>query len=145
MKKILLLGIGALAIAILSACSLNDFSTGTSTSSSSIASNQTATSSKAISPEFENALNEAKSLVGGDGISKGELYEQLIADKYTSGAAQYAVDNVGADWYAQALKRTNYYSGSVTLGYPAFYDKLIFEKFTPEQALYAIKNLQLRR
>lgn len=81
-------------------------------------------------------------------MSKAGIYNQLTSeygDKFTPEAAQYAIDNVQADWNKNALKKAKTYQDTMAMSPSAIYDQLISEygeKFTPEQAQYAIDNLQ---
>ena len=60
-------------------------------------------------------------------------------------AAQYAIDNVKADWNANALASAENYSDTMHMSKQGIYDQLTSEygeKFTPEEAQYAIDNIQ---
>jgi len=80
-------------------------------------------------------------------MSKAGIYDQLTSeygDKYSPEAAQYAVDNVKADWKANALESAKNYQDLMNMSPAAIYDQLISEygdKFTPEEAQYAVDNL----
>ena len=81
-------------------------------------------------------------------MSKAGLYEQLTSEygeKFTAEAAQYAVDNVEADWKENALKKAKTYQETMDMSPSAIYDQLVSEygeKFTAEEAKYAINNLK---
>ncbi len=58
--------------------------------------------------------------------------------------AQYAVDNVDADWKANALESAKSYQDSMSMSSSAIYDQLISDyggQFTEKQAQYAIDHL----
>ena len=80
-------------------------------------------------------------------MSKAGIYDQLTSEygeKFTPEEAQYAVDNVKADWKANALAKAKYYQEMMNMSPSAIYDQLVSEygeKFTPEEAQYAIDNL----
>lgn len=80
-------------------------------------------------------------------MSKAGVYDQLISEygeKFTAEEAQYAVDNVQADWNKNALKKAKSYQETMAMSPSAIYDQLISEygeKFTEEEAQYAIDNL----
>ncbi|MBP2099766.1 hypothetical protein J2Z52_002583 [Enterococcus rivorum] len=75
------------------------------------------------------------------------IYDQLISEygeKFSPEAAQYAIDNLKADWNANALAKAKSYQESMAMSPEAIRDQLISEhgeKFTPEEADYAIQNL----
>lgn len=80
-------------------------------------------------------------------MSKMGLYDQLTSEygeKFSPEAAQYAIDNVKADWNANALIKARKYQDSMSMSPEAIRDQLTSEygeKFTPEEADYAIQNL----
>lgn len=80
-------------------------------------------------------------------MSKQGVYDQLTSEyggQFQANAAQYAIDNVEADWNANALKSAQSYSETMHLSKQGIYDQLTSEygeKFTAEEAQYAIDNL----
>lgn len=80
-------------------------------------------------------------------MSKQGIYDQLISEhgeKFTSDEAQYAIDNVKADFNKNALKKAKSYQETMSMSPAAIKDQLTSEhgeKFTQEEADYAIKNL----
>lgn len=102
--------------------------------------NTTATASE----EFANALKSAQEYNRTEPISYEELYERLTSerlDKFSPEAARYAVDNVEADWNANALESAKKYKSFMS---PAeIYDQLTStaEQFTAAEADYAIAHL----
>lgn len=83
-------------------------------------------------------------------MSKAGLYQQATSEygeQFSAEAAQYAIDNVQADWNANALKKAQSYQETMSMSPSAIYDQLVSEygeQFTPEEADYAIANLSLR-
>ena len=81
-------------------------------------------------------------------MSKQAIYDQLTSeygDQFSADAAQYAVDNLQADYNNNALKKAESYSDQMSMSKDAIYDQLTSEygeKFTPEEAQYAIDHLQ---
>ena len=81
-------------------------------------------------------------------MSKAGLYDQLTSEygeKFTEEAAQYAIDNVNANWKENALKKAKSYQETMAMSPSAIYDQLVSEhgeKFTEEEAQYAINNLK---
>lgn len=80
-------------------------------------------------------------------MSKKGLYEQLTSEygeQFSKEAAQYAVDNVKADWNANALAKAKSYQETQNMSPAAIRDQLVSEygeKFTAAEADYAIANL----
>jgi len=102
---------------------------------------------KEPSTEYKNALKKAESYSNIMHMSKQGIYDQLTSEygeKFQEDAAQYAVDNMVADWNANALAKAKSYQQTMSMSKSAIYDQLISqygEKFTEEQAQYAIDHL----
>lgn len=100
-----------------------------------------------VPAEYKSALNKAKTYSDNMHMSKAGLYDQLTSEygeKFTAEAAQYAVDNVSADWNANALAKAKDYQEQMDMSPSAIHDQLTSEygeKFTAEEADYAIANL----
>lgn len=100
-----------------------------------------------IPVEYTNALEKAKSYVETMNMSKKGVYGQLTSEygeKFTKEAAQYAIDNLKADYKAAALAKAKNYQESMKMSPAAIKDQLTSEhgeQFTPEEAQYAIDNL----
>ena len=98
-----------------------------------------------IPKEYKSALKKAKIYSDTAYMSKAALYRQLTSEfgeKFTSEAAQYAIDNVEADWKENALKKAKLYQDVAMMSSSDIYDQLIFGQFTLEEAQYAIDNLE---
>lgn len=101
-----------------------------------------------VPTEHKSALIKAKTYSDTMSMSKAGLYNQLTSDageKFPAEAAQYAIDNVQADWKENALKKAKTYQKSMAMSSSAIYDQLTSdagEKFTQEEAQYAIDNLE---
>ncbi len=101
-----------------------------------------------VSQEYKNALKSAETYTGFMHMSKDATYDQLISeygDNFPEDAAQYAVDNVEADWNANALASAETYYETMGMSKDAIYDQLISDygdQFTEEQAQYAVDNLE---
>ena len=95
-----------------------------------------------------NALEKAKSYSKNLHMSKKAIYDQLVSEygeQFTPEAAQYAIDNIVADWNANALEKAKSYQDNLHMSKKAIYDQLISEygeQFTPEEAQYAIDHLE---
>lgn len=100
-----------------------------------------------VSTEFKSALKKAKSYCDSMNMSKAALYDQLTSEfgeKFSSEAAQYAIDNIVADWKENALKKAKNYGETMHMSKAGIYNQLISEygeKFTEEEAQYAVNNV----
>ncbi|MGL9814338.1 MULTISPECIES: Ltp family lipoprotein [Enterococcus] len=100
-----------------------------------------------IPTEYKSALRKAESYSNTMHMSRAGIYDQLSSDygeQFTPEAAQYAVDNLKADYNANALEKAKSYQDKMSMSPEAIRDQLTSdagEKFTPEEADYAIQNL----
>ena len=100
-----------------------------------------------IPAEYKSALIKAQTYSDTMHMSKQGIYDQLTSEygeQFSDEAAQYAVDNVDADWKENALKKAKTYQDSMAMSPEAIRDQLTSEygeKFTQEEADYAIDNL----
>lgn len=100
-----------------------------------------------IPAEYKSALNKANSYANSMHMSKQGVYDQLVSEygeKFSAPAAQYAIDNVKADWNANALVQAKTYQNSMNMSPASIYDQLISEygeQFTQAEADYAIQHL----
>lgn len=100
-----------------------------------------------VSQEFKNALVTAQDYSDTMYMSKAELYEQLTSDYgegFPEDAAQYAIDNVQADWNYNALMKGKEYYEDMAMSKNEVYEQLVSdygEQFTAEQAQYAVDHL----
>ena len=101
----------------------------------------------AVPAEYKSALNKADFYANTMNMSKQGVYDQLSSsygEKFSAEAAQYAIDNVKADWNANALAKAKTYQDTMSMSPSAIHDQLTSsygEKFTEEEADYAIANL----
>lgn len=101
-----------------------------------------------IPTEYRSALNRAKTYSDMMHMSKQGIYDQLISeygDKFSVDAAQYAVDNLQADYNANALEKAKTYQKMMNMSPEAIRDQLTSEygeKFTQSEADYAVSHLQ---
>lgn len=95
----------------------------------------------------KNALKKAESYSNTMHMSKNGIYKQLTSEYgegFTKEEAQYAVDNMKADWKANALAKAKSYQDSMNMSKNAIYKQLTSEYgegFTAEEAQYAIDHL----
>lgn len=101
-----------------------------------------------VPTEYKSALKKAQTYSDMMHMSKAGLYDQLTSEygeKFSKEAAQYAIDNVNANWKENALKKAETYQDMMSMSPSAIYDQLTSqygEKFTKEEAQYAIDNLK---
>ena len=99
------------------------------------------------SNEEKNALKKAEFYSSTAHMSKKGIYEQLTSEygeNFTKEAAQYAIDNIEADWNLNALEKAKNYQSTANMSKKAIYEQLISdygEKFTKSEAQYAIDHL----
>lgn len=98
-----------------------------------------------VPKEYKNALKKAETYAKYQHMSQTGIYNQLTSEfeSFSPEAAQYAIDNVEADWNQNALEKAKDYFEMQAMSPDAVYDQLTseFEGFTPEQAQYAVDNL----
>ena len=80
-------------------------------------------------------------------MSKAGIYQQLTSEYgegFSAEDAQYAIDNLNADYKANALAKAKSYQENMHMSKSRIYEQLISEYgegFTTEEAQYAIDNL----
>jgi len=100
-----------------------------------------------VPAEYESALSKAGTYANMMHMSKAGLFDQLTSEygeQFSAEAAQYAVDNVLADWNANALAKAKTYQDDMSMSPAAIHDQLTSEygeQFTVSEADYAIANL----
>lgn len=91
------------------------------------------------------ALSKAETYSDMMHMSKKGIYNQLTseADKFKPEDAQYAVDNLKADYKENALKKAESYQKDQNMSADAILSQLTseIEGFTQEEAQYAVDNL----
>jgi hypothetical protein len=120
----------------------------------SVASSSTASStassvtpSASVPSDYISALNKAQSYSSWMYMSKAGLYEQLTSEygeKFSTEAAQYAIDNLHVDYNNNALEKARSYRDDMDMSPEEIREQLTSEygeKFTPEEADYAIQHL----
>jgi len=97
--------------------------------------------------EYKSALNKAMMYAKTMHMSKQGVYDQLVSEygeKFSAEAGQYAIDNMTADWNANALVKAKTYQDTMNMSPVAIHDQLTSEfgeKFTKVEADYAIQHL----
>lgn len=101
----------------------------------------------AVPTEYKSALKKAESYSETMHMSKAGIYKQLTSEygeKFSPKAAQYAVDNLKADYKANALAKAKSYQETMSMSPEGIRQQLTSEhgeKFTPAEADYAVRNL----
>lgn len=127
---------------------VNDAGLQTESSDNNEAENTVPEENDNVPTEYKSALKKAKRYSDAMHMSKAGIYDQLTSEygeQFTEEAAQYAMDNLEADYNANALKKAEEYSKTMHMSKAGIYDQLISEygeQFTPEEAQYAVDNLK---
>lgn len=100
-----------------------------------------------VPAEYKSALSKANIYAKTMNMSKQSIHDQLVADygeKFSAEAAQYAMDNIKADWNKNALAKAKIYQDTMSMSPAAIRDQLVAsygEKFTEAEADYAMAHL----
>lgn len=99
-----------------------------------------------VSAEAIAALGKAELYATTMSMSKKAIYNQLISEVegFSKEDAQYAIDNVVADWNNNALEKAKMYQETMHMSRKAIHQQLTAsagEAFTKEEADYALENL----
>lgn len=100
-----------------------------------------------VPQEYKSALNKAETYSDMMYMSKAGIYDQLTSEygeQFSAEAAQYAVDNLKADYNKNALEKAKIYQQDMDMSPEAIRDQLTSEygeQFTQEEADYAIAHL----
>ncbi len=100
-----------------------------------------------VPAEYISALAKASDYATTMYMSKQGVYDQLVSEygeQFSKKAAQYAIDNVKADWKVNALVTAKNYQEDMNMSPAAIHDQLTSEygeQFTKAEADYAIKHL----
>ena len=81
-----------------------------------------------IPKEYKSALKKAESYSDIMHMSKAAIYDQLVSEygeQFSEEAAQYAIDNLVADWNANALAKAEDYAKTMQMSKAGIYDQLI--------------------
>lgn len=99
-----------------------------------------------VPAEYKSALTSAERYSSLLHMSQQAIYKQLTSesDKFSSESAQYAIDNMKADWNSNALESAKEYQAQLSMSPEAIREQLSSPDgggFTQEQADYAIQHL----
>ncbi|WP_237686361.1 Ltp family lipoprotein [Arthrobacter jiangjiafuii] len=140
-------GVLAIGSAIENSPSLSQSGGGTVQEAPAPADSEAPAADTSVPKEYQSALTQANSYAKMS-LSKAGIFDQLTSEyggKFTPEAAQYAVDNVDADFNANALKSAQVFQDDMAMSPDSIRDQLTSEygsKFTAEEADYAIQNLK---
>ena len=101
-----------------------------------------------VPKEHESALKKAQMYSDTMHMSKNGLFQQLTSEygeQFSEEAAQYAVDNVNADWNKNALEKAKQYSETMSMSKAGIFSQLTSEhgeQFTEAEAQYAVDNVK---
>lgn len=105
-------------------------------------------SSPDVPREYLSASEKARSYNAHLHMSKADLYDQLTSEyggQFSDEAAQYAIDNLDADYMENALLSAESYLENMDFSKQGLYDQLTSEhgaQFTAEEAQYAVDNVE---
>ncbi|MDO8657505.1 MAG: Ltp family lipoprotein [Candidatus Levybacteria bacterium] len=139
--------VGAMGSGNKSSNSTTNSSTVDSTSSKTEPTATSVSKEPDVPTEYKSALKKATTYANTMHMSKKGVYNQLVSEygeKFSPEAAQYAIDNVKADWNANALAKAKTYQDTMSMSPASIRSQLISdygEKFTEAEADYAIQHL----
>ena len=100
-----------------------------------------------VPSEYKSALKKAETYSSMMHMSKIGIYNQLTSEygeQFSEEAADYAVENLDADYEANALAKAETYSDTMYMSKAGIYNQLISEygeQFTTEEAQYAVDHI----
>lgn len=91
----------------------------------------------------ENARRSAESYLRFSAFSRDGLIDQLEFEGFSSAEAEYAVYDVDADWFEQAVLKAESYLEFSSFSRQGLIDQLLFEGFTDEEAAFGVDQVGL--
>lgn len=91
--------------------------------------------------EYANVVKTARNYLDFMAFSRKGLIDQLVYEGYSQESAEYAVDNIGADWNQQCAKKANDYLDYMSFSRDGLYQQLAYEGFTDEQIQYGLSQV----
>ncbi|MGO1544038.1 MAG: Ltp family lipoprotein [Gulosibacter sp.] len=89
------------------------------------------------------ALESAESYLSFMNFSRSGLIDQLEYEGFSTADATYAVDNVGANWDAQAIGSAESYLDFTAFSRTGLIEQLEYEGFTASQATNAVDSISV--
>ncbi|MCR4608152.1 MAG: Ltp family lipoprotein [Eubacterium sp.] len=105
------------------------------------------TEDSSIPNEYKSALKKAKVYSDTMHMSKAAIHDQLTSEygeNFSEEAADYAMENLVADYKENALKKAEDYNEMMYMSKAGIYEQLTSEygeRFTDEEAQYAVDTL----
>ncbi|WP_237558267.1 MULTISPECIES: Ltp family lipoprotein [Erysipelothrix] len=102
---------------------------------------------ESVSVEFKNALIKGQQYADRMNMSERAIYDQLVSEygeNFPEDAAQYAIENIKADYNNNALEKAKTYQSRMSMSRDSIWEQLVSEhgeNFTEDQANYALENL----
>lgn len=147
-KRVLALMLGAVLALSLCACGGDTTTTDDTADATTTEQADAEEPAEDVPQEYQNALKKAEQYSDVMHMSKQGIYDQLTSEYgegFPAEAAQYAIDNLDADYKANALEKAKSYYIDMSMSKDAVYDQLVSEygeQFTAEEAQYAVDNLE---
>ena len=91
--------------------------------------------------EYANVVKTARNYLDFMAFSRKGLIDQLVYEGYSQESAEYAVDNIGADWNQQCAKVAKNYLDYMSFSRDGLYQQLAYEGFTDEQIQYGLSQV----
>lgn len=91
--------------------------------------------------EYANVVKTARNYLDFMAFSRKGLIDQLVYEGYSQESAEYAVDNIGADWNQQCAKKAKDYLDYMSFSRDGLYQQLAYEGFTDEQIQYGLSQV----
>ena len=91
--------------------------------------------------EYANVVKTARNYLDFMAFSRKGLIDQLVYEGYSQESAEYAVDNIGADWNQQCAKKAEDYLDYMSFSRDGLYQQLAYEGFTDEQIQYGLSQV----
>ena len=91
--------------------------------------------------EYANVVKTARNYLNFMAFSRKGLIDQLVYEGYSTESAEYAVDNIGADWNQQCAKKAKDYLEFMSFSREGLYEQLAYEGFTDEQIQYGLSQV----
>ena len=88
-----------------------------------------------------NAVRSARSYLNYSSFSRSGLIKQLEFEKFSTSDAEFAVDYLSPDWYAEAAEAAAAYLRYSSFSADGLVDQLMYEGFTRDQANYGVKQV----
>ncbi|MDY6444188.1 MAG: Ltp family lipoprotein [Bacteroidales bacterium] len=88
-----------------------------------------------------NAVRSARSYLNYSSFSRSGLIKQLEFEKFSTADAEFAVDYLSPDWYAEAAEAAASYLRYSSFSADGLVDQLMYEGFTRDQANYGVKQV----